>query len=279
VAPEGECRVIPILTLAAAAILVAALALWSRRSITIVYPPNVGLLYRDGRFQRALEPGRHVRFDPFGRNRIVNVSLAELPAQLGEMTVLSKDQFSFRLGLSPVLKVLDPQLYIESQGTVVEQASFPFLSLGSSHPILHSAVAAAAMESAAARTLAEILGDQRAVAAEVQQRLHGAIPGAAVERVLLTSINLPPETRKMFTDVERARMEGQAGLERARGEQAALRVLANAARLIDDNPALANLRLLQAVESSKGSTTIVIGHPAAPLPGLAPQPASSRRGD
>ena len=46
---------------------------------------------------------------------------------------------------------------------------------------------------------------------------------------------------------------------------AALRVLANAARLVSDNPALANLRLLQAIESSKGATTIVIGNPAAPM--------------
>jgi regulator of protease activity HflC (stomatin/prohibitin superfamily) len=80
--------------------------------------------------------------------------------------------------------------------------------------------------------------------------------------VLLTAISLPPETRKMFTDVERAKIEAQSALERARGEQAALRVLANAARLITDNPALANLRLLQAIESTKGSTTIILGDAA-----------------
>lgn len=254
--------------LAIVVLAVAALVLWSRRTVTFVYPPNVGLLYSDGVFRRELPPGRHVRFDPFGRTRVVPVALAELPTQIGELTVLSKDQFSFRIGLAPVVKVVEPRTYVESQGAL-DQSFMPFLGVAMGHPSLHANVAAVALEVAATRTLAEILAGQGAVAEEIQQRLQGVIPGASVERVLLTSINLPPETRKMFTDVERAKMEGQAALERARGEQAALRVLANAARLVNDNPALANLRLLQAVETSKGSTTIILGNPAAPLPGLA----------
>lgn len=246
---------------------VAALALWSRRTVTIVYPPKVGLLYRDGQFERLLPPGRYVRLDLARRTRVASVSLAEVPTQIGELTVLSKDQFSFRLGLAPVLKVVDPRAFLESQGSLDHIAS-PYFPMAATHASLHPVVAAAAVEAAATRTLSEILADQPALAAQVQQRVREAIPGATVELVLLTSVNLPPETRKMFTDVERARIEAQASLERARGEQASLRVLANAARLVNDNPALANLRLLQAVESSKGSTTIVIGNPAAPLPGL-----------
>jgi regulator of protease activity HflC (stomatin/prohibitin superfamily) len=81
---------------------------------------------------------------------------------------------------------------------------------------------------------------------------------------------LPPEIRKMFTEVERSKMEGEAALERARGEQASLRALANAARLINDNPALANLRFLQMVEHTSGPKTIVMGNAA----GLGSAPAS-----
>jgi regulator of protease activity HflC (stomatin/prohibitin superfamily) len=263
----------PLIVLAAVLVALAALALWSRRDIALIYPPNVGLLYRDGQFRAELPPGRHVRFDPLKRTRIVTVSKGELPVQIGETGVLSKDQFSFRLSFAPVLSVTDPRLFIESQGAVEHPLS-GYMSFGPSHPAVATALAAAAMEAAAARTLAEILADQAGIADAVQERIEDAIPGAVVARVLLTAINLPPETRKMFTDVERARMEGQAALERARGEQAALRVLANAARLLSDNPALANLRLLQAVESSKGATTIVVGNPAAPLPGFpGPNPA------
>lgn len=261
--------------LASLLILVAGASLAGARRSSTIYAPNVGLLYRDGLFQRALPPGRHAWFDPLRRTRIVIVSLADQPVQFGEMTVLSKDQFSFRLGLTAVLKVTDPRIYAETQSVADPDASAGHWPISFLHPSLHSLVAAAAVEAAAGSTLDEILADAPALTAAVQERLAAAVPGVNVERVLLTAVNLPPETRKMFTDVERAKKEAQASLERARGEQAALRVLANAARLVNDNPALANLRLLQAVESSKGATTIVIGNPAAPVPGLGGVPAGS----
>lgn len=249
--------------------LVVGIVLWSRRIVTIIYPPNVGLLYRDGLFQRVLPPGRYVHLDPFRRTKLIKVSSAELPTQMGEITVLSKDQFSFRIGLQPVLSVTDARLFIESQPSLEEYPLYQFMGSGAGYAALQPLVAAAAMEVVSGRTLGDILANQRLVAEEIQISVAGAIPGASIQQILLTSINLPPETRRMFTDVERSKMEAQASLERARGEQAALRVLANAARLLNDNPALANLRLLQAVESSKGATTIVIGNPSMPLPGLA----------
>ena len=261
--------------LAAIVALVMALVLWSRRIVRVIYPPNVGLLYRDGRFERELPPGRYSYFDPFRRTKVVMVSLAELPGQLGEVSVLSKDQFSFRLGLAPVLKIVDARLFVESQPDIQAWVGAQWGSLGTTHVALQPLTAAAAMEVAATKTLAEILAEQAAVQAAIEARLADAIPGARIERVLLTAVTLPPETRRMFTDVERAKFEAQASLERARGEQAALRVLANAARLVTDNPALANLRLLQAVESTKGQTTIIIGNAAAPLPGLGGQPSGA----
>jgi len=269
----------PVSLLAALVVLAAlgaAIALWRARSVTIVYPPMVGLLYRDGRLRRELPPGRYTSFDPSGRTRIVQVSLAEMPAMLGEITVLTGDQFSFRLGLAPSVRVVEPRLYMESQPFAEQQHPlYPFMGAGANHPSLHPLLAAAAIETAGTMTLKEILADQKKVTDAVRAKLESAIPGAVVDRVFLTAINLPPETRRMFTDVERARMDAQAALERARGEQAALRVLANAARLITDNPALANLRLLQAIENSRGSTTIVFGNSAAPLAGLGVPAASS----
>ena len=252
---------------------VGLLVLGARRSVT-VHAPKVGLLYRDGIFERELAPGRHSWFDPKRRTKAVVVSLAEQPVEFGEINVLTKDQFSFRIGLAAVLRVADPRAYAESQ-SLAEYEGVSQWSVGFAHPALASHVFAAAIGAAAGATLDEILADAADLTAAVQAKLVGVIPGASVERVLLTSVNLPPETRRMFTDVERAKKEALASLERARGEQAALRVLANAARLVNDNPALANLRLLQAVESSKGATTIVIGNPAGPLPGLGGAPGSS----
>ncbi len=266
IGPAGNAAIL--LAIAAA---IALIVIASRRKVTVIYPPTVGLLYRNGVVQRALPPGRYTRFDLFGETKVVTVAMTELPASLGEATVLSKDQFSFRLGLTPVLRIVDPRLFLESQAALEGHALAQYMPMAASHPALHSLLAAAALEVVGGHTLAEVLADQAAVADAVQVRLADALPGASIERVLLTSVNLPPETRKMFTEVERAKLEGQAALERARGEQASLRVLANAARLVSDNPALANLRLLQAIESSKGATTIVVGNPAAAATALAPE--------
>jgi hypothetical protein len=57
-----------------------------------------------------------------------------------------------------------------------------------------------------------------------------------------------------------ARKEGEAALERARSETAALRGLANAGRTLADNPGLLQLRILQELGASSGNT-VVFGAP------------------
>jgi hypothetical protein len=77
----------------------------------------------------------------------------------------------------------------------------------------------------------------------------------------------PGELKKIFTQVVRARQEGLAALEKARGETAALRNLANAAQLVDRNPSLMQLRLLQVIGQQSGNT-VVLGVPSSsgPIP-------------
>jgi hypothetical protein len=83
---------------------------------------------------------------------------------------------------------------------------------------------------------------------------------------------LARDLKAAFGEVPRARAEGRAALERARGESAALRNLANAARLIDANPALMNLRLLQAIAQdagAPGTTRFVVNLPESIAPAAA----------
>ena len=67
----------------------------------------------------------------------------------------------------------------------------------------------------------------------------------------------PGNLKQLFAQVAVAKQEGLASLERARGETAALRSLANAAKMMDDNPNLYNLRLLQVLGESSGNTVVV----------------------
>ena len=81
----------------------------------------------------------------------------------------------------------------------------------------------------------------------------------------LRDVVLPGDLRRLLTGVEKARREGQAALERAHAEHAALRALANAARMLRNNPELQNLRLLQALGEGK-SASIVLGAPSGLVP-------------
>lgn len=91
--------------------------------------------------------------------------------------------------------------------------------------------------------------------------------GLDLFEVDVRDVMLPGDVKSAFTEVLRARAEGRAALERARGESAALRNLANAARLLDGNPGLMNLRLLQAMTEDAGvpgTTRFVVHLPKTP---------------
>jgi regulator of protease activity HflC (stomatin/prohibitin superfamily) len=79
----------------------------------------------------------------------------------------------------------------------------------------------------------------------------------------IKDVMFPGDLKRVFSQVVRARQEGLAALERARGETAALRSLANAASLLEQRPALLQLRILQAV-GSEGGNTLVVGLGAQP---------------
>ena len=91
---------------------------------------------------------------------------------------------------------------------------------------------------------------------------EGAKIGINVLAVEVKDVMLPADLKRAFADVLKAKQEGQAALERARGESAALRNLANAARVLEGNPALMNLRLMQSLSAAQNAgNTLVVGVP------------------
>jgi len=81
--------------------------------------------------------------------------------------------------------------------------------------------------------------------------------GLTLRAIAVRDFIVPSELKRAVADIVSARLAGHAALERARGETAALRDLANAARQVADNPALLQLRLLQQIEASTGNTFVV----------------------
>jgi hypothetical protein len=83
----------------------------------------------------------------------------------------------------------------------------------------------------------------------------------------------PGSLKEAFSQTARAKQEAQAALERARGESAALRNLANAARMLEGNPNLFQLRLLQAASDAE-KIVLTVSPPAADPKGSSGEPAA-----
>jgi len=89
--------------------------------------------------------------------------------------------------------------------------------------------------------------------------------GLGLIAVNLKDIMFPGKLKEVFAQVVSARKEGLAMLEKARGETAALRSLANAAKMIEANPHLIQLRLMQSLGQSSGNSLVFGMPPSIPV--------------
>ncbi len=224
------------------AILIGLLYLANFRPYTVLEHER-GLIYRNGRFQRVLHPGRH------WYNRLVHTiytldvraRFVSIPGQ----EVMSSDNVSLKVSLAANFKVVDPYRAI-NQTASYQDSLYAFLQLA-----LRDLVGATPIDELLARRkeIGDLLFENtRAKATEL---------GIELLSVGIKDIMFPGELKSIFAQVVSARKEGLAALERARGESAALRNLANTAKLLENNPALLQLRLLQALSSSSGNTIML----------------------
>lgn len=266
-APEGLASVSGWLPFFAGVLFALFVSLGVRRGLaarsaaTIVWEGSTGLRYRNGKFAGVLAPGRYPA-PLFGHQKVVVVSDAPVRLDGVLVEVLSRDQFSFCVTLSARVVVTDARAFHEAKPPLPAYVSYEgsaSLQLERLTPILSAVL----LRGVAQLTLEKFMAGPLAVTAGVLDGVRGALPGGQVDELLVTQITMPPEVRKMFTEVERARREGLASLERARAEQASLRALANAARALASNPGLAQLRQLQAMEKARGAKTFILRPPAA----------------
>jgi regulator of protease activity HflC (stomatin/prohibitin superfamily) len=114
-----------------------------------------------------------------------------------------------------------------------------------------------------------LLGQRLDIGAQLLARVkpEAAKIGINILGVEIKDVVLPADLKRAFGDVLKAKQEGQAALERARGESASLRNLANAARVLEGNPALMNLRLMQSLSAAQNAgSTLVVGMPGGFVP-------------
>ncbi|HEX2136878.1 MAG TPA: SPFH domain-containing protein [Microvirga sp.] len=227
---------------------------------TTVYPWDHALAYVDGRFHRILPPGRYLTLG-LRRRDIFTIRSTDQVLTTPLVDVTSSDKFVFRLSATVTYRVTEPRQAFEN----------------AYRDKLNQQVATALVRLAAERTLEAVLSDRVGLDAAFRALLRSPIAGCEILEGTIQGVALPPEVRRLFTEIERAKLESSAALERARGEQAALRSLANAARMLKGNPELMNLRVLQALAMPGASRpTLILGQNGLlpPTPESEAQPGS-----
>jgi regulator of protease activity HflC (stomatin/prohibitin superfamily) len=212
-----------------------------------------GLKYVRGKFSLLLEPGQYWIYP--GTTSITHVDIRPRFITITGQELLTSDGISIKVSLAARYEVSDPVTAINK----VENYN----------DALYLTVQLALREIAGAVAIDDLLKNRGALNDQLMEKTSTMLGdyGLKLHEVKLKDIMFPGELKKVFSQVISARNEGLAALERARGETAALRSLANVARLIEKNPSLMQLRVVQSIEGSKGNTVILgMPPPMMPLP-------------
>ena len=209
-----------------------------------VYDFQAGLLYQGGRFLRQLGPGRYSLFWPGTSITILDTREQLMTVEGQEM--LTTDSLTVKTSAVVRYRIADAVLAHRSVSNLV--ASF------------YSEAQLSLRRAVAARTLEGLLAERGEAGRALLEGLREPAKriGLEVLGADLRDLMLAGETKRAFADIFKARKDGEAHLERARSETAALRSLANGARMLRDNPRLFDLRLLQALSTPAGKGTSVI---------------------
>ncbi|MBA3684616.1 MAG: hypothetical protein H0W72_05180 [Planctomycetes bacterium] len=241
----------------AAALIACAVAGRAAVRRVVIDEHQHALLIRDGRFVRPLTAGAHWLLRAGARVETIDrrPTVMQVPGQ----EVITADGVSVKLSLDITYAVVDAKRAID--------ANQHWLSA------VYQAGHAALREAAGERTFDDLAAKRFDLVPRLRELIAAALTetGIALRAVALRDIMLSADLKKAFAEVVKARQEGLAALERARGETAALRALANAARLLQEQPALAQLKALSAIAdaAARGGSTFVIGEAALPLRGAA----------
>lgn len=213
----------------------------------------VGLLYHKGKFVETFGVGRHIRWSRHLSWNALDVRKASL--LVAGQEVLTADSVGLKLSVLVTYQVVDPAKAAHEtqhwQGDIHNAAQLALR-------VVVNGVSVEALLNKRLELGAQLLARVQPETAKI---------GINVTAVEVKDVMLPNDLKRAFAEVLKAKQEGQAALERARGESASLRNLANAARVLEGNPALQNLRLMQSLTAAQNAgNTLVFGVPGGFVP-------------
>ena len=233
------------ITLLVILLFVVVVALLARPIVAIVtvHDYQRGLRYRRGRFSGLVDPGIHFVLRPFSEVFVLDGRPTFLTLEGQE--ILTADVVPIKISVAARYVVGDPVAAVTGEQSYAMAMRLE-LQLG-------------LREALAGRTADQLLADRTAIGPAVFERTASRLARIGIEllSVEVRDLMVSGELKRAFAGVVTARKEGEAALERARGETASLRNLANAGRMVEDNPGLLQIRMLQQLGASPGSSVVL----------------------
>lgn len=230
----------------ATVLVVVAVKVFSLKRVT-VYEYQKGLKYTKGRYVKTLDAGQYWILSSF--SAIVPVDVRPQFVTVQGQDVLSADGVTLKLSLAAEFQVADPNVAINK--------NFSFQNT------LYLTLQMAVRDIVGKEKIDTLIENRTGFSSKLMELTSAKATDVGLKLISadIKDIMFAGEMKKAFAQVVKAQKEAQAALEKARGETAALRSLANAARMIDDNPNLLQLRALQTLADS-GGNTLVLGLPS-----------------
>jgi regulator of protease activity HflC (stomatin/prohibitin superfamily) len=208
----------------------------SGATVAQVEDGKTGLLYLEGRFIRALDPGFYGFWNAAGAPRVDVVELRWQTLEIPGQEILTQDKVSIRVNVWAEYRVSDA---IKAKQSVKDYAEY-----------LYRTLQLAVRQTLGRRTLEEILAEKvdidESVAAAIRKEAEAV--GVFLGNMGLKDIILPGEMRDILNQVVTAEKQAQANLIRRREETAATRSLLNTAKLMENNPILVRLKDMETLE-------------------------------
>ena len=202
----------------------------------IVEAYEKGLLFRDGRFVRVLEPGRYRLARWFRKDRIDKVDLRVQSVVVQGQETMTADKVAVRAAVLAKARIADPEAAL--------------LKVANWLTLLYGDIQIALREAVAARTLDDLIADRIVLGEKVlgALRLDAKAYGVEVQDVAVRDLVLPGDLKAQYVRVLEARKKSEAAQIERREEVAATRSLANTAELLARNPTLFKLKVLESLE-------------------------------
>lgn len=204
-----------------------------------------GVLFRLGRLKGVKGPGL-ILIIP-GIDRLVRVSLRIVALDVPSQDVISRDNVTVKVSAVVYFRVM------EAEKAIVQVENYLYATSQLAQTTLRSVLGQVELD--------ELLANREKINRELQEILDGHTGpwGVKVTTVEVKNIDLPQEMQRAIAKQAEAERERRAKIIHAEGEMQASEKLAQAAKILAEEPSSLQLRYLQTlteIAAEKNSTTI-----------------------